>query len=94
MIKIHYDFSDGTELSYAEGLLKRDNFSTHCLQFFKIQNTASDVIIIDKQGNELSRNKLLFNDSTYTSKEIRAEHNILKMFVAGAFDWRKMKNKS
>ena len=87
MIKIHYDFTDKTEISYKEGLEKKDNFTTNCLDFFSLDFGASEVIIIDKEGNYISRN----NIQAHTKKEIRKEHNILKMFKAGAFKWEKEK---
>lgn len=37
MIFIHYDFHDGSELSYEEGLEKlknKESFATCCLDFF------------------------------------------------------------
>lgn len=84
MIKIHYDFTDKTEISYKEGLEKGDNFTTNCLQFFCLDNKASEVIIINKEGKYISRN----NIQAHTLKEIRKEHNILKMFLSEAFDWK------
>lgn len=88
MIKIHYDFTDGTEMSYVEGLKMGDNFSTCCLDFFTVENPASDVVIITQSGSTISRNKLINNEGDYTAKEIRKEHDILKMFKAGSFDWK------
>ena len=88
MIKIHYDFTDGTEMSYVEGLKMGDNFSTCCLDFFTVENPASDVVIITQNGSSISRNELVNNEGDYTAKEIRKEHNILKMFKAGSFDWK------
>jgi len=87
MIEIHWDFVDGTEISYAEGLKKKDDFATNCLDFFTTDNPASDVVILSKNNHRLSRNRLLYNDVFHTDKEIRKEHNILKMLKAGAFSW-------
>lgn len=87
MIVIHYDFTDGTEVSYAEGLLLKDHFTTCCLDFFTTENEARDVVILCKNENVIYRNKLMLNDGTYTVKEIRPSHNILKMFKAGSFKW-------
>lgn len=87
MIEIHWDFVDGTEISYAEGLKKKDNFTTNCLDFFTTDNPASDVVILSKNNHRLSRNRLLSNDVFHTDKEIRKEHNILKMLKAGVFSW-------
>lgn len=88
MITIHYDFTDGTEISYVEGLEKGDNFSTHCLDFFCFDTKVDDVRIIDKEGNSLYRNALLSNN-TYTYKEIKKGHNLVKLLKAGTFNWRK-----
>ena len=33
MITIHYDFTDGTEVSYMEELVLGDNFKTNVLDF-------------------------------------------------------------
>lgn len=90
MIKIHFDYTDGTELSYQEGLDKGDGFNTNCLDFFTTDNDAFDVIVVDKKGNSISRNELLNNIGNYTTKEIRPEHNILKMLKANSFNWRKI----
>lgn len=88
MIKIHYDFIDNTELSYYEGLLKGDDFNTNCLDFFCFDTNATDVVIINKNGNYISRNELLVNNGCYTTKQIRKSHNILKLFKANAFKWK------
>jgi hypothetical protein len=87
MIKIHWDFVDGTEVPYAEGLKLKDNFSTNCLDFFTTDVSITDIIVISKSDKQISRNKLMQNDGTYTDKEIRPEHNILKILKAGGFKW-------
>ena len=87
MIKIHYDFTDGTEVSYAEGLKLRDNFNTCCLDFFTTDHIADDIVVISKSGKELSRNELMKNKGNFTLKEIRKEHDILKMLKANTFNW-------
>ena len=89
MITIHYDFVDGTEVSYKEGLELKDNFNTNCLTFFDNDEEVDDVVIISKNGSILSRKLLLENNSNYTIKEIRKEHNIYKMFIANSFKWLK-----
>lgn len=83
MITIHYDFTDGSEVSFHEGLILRDNFTTCCLDFFNFDIETDDVIIIRKDGKRLSRK----NINEHCEKEIRKQHNIHKMFVAGSFDW-------
>lgn len=87
MISIHYDFTDGSEISYVEGLKKGDNFTTNCLDFFNFDTKADDVIVFNKNGKYISRNELLINDGRYTSKEIRKEHNIHKMLINSSFIW-------
>lgn len=89
MIKIHYDFSDGTEISYIEGLNLKDGFNTHCLDFFTMENSADDVIVCCKDGSYISRNELASNQFDYTEKEIRLAHNIQKMLKAGCFKFKK-----
>lgn len=91
MIKIHFDYVDGTEVSYAEGLHQMSigaSFSTCCLDFLDMGSEVNEVIVVDKLGNKLSRSKLLRNDRTYTDKYMRAEHNLQKMLKAGAFNWQ------
>lgn len=83
MIKIHYDFIDGTEISYKEGVLLKDNFTTCCLDFFNMDEIVDDVIIIMKDGRKISRK----NIHLHSSKEIRKFHNIHKMFLFNAFNW-------
>lgn len=79
MIKIHYDFTDGTEVSYIEGKQLKDNFTTNCLDFFNQDVNVDDVIVIDKIGNQLSRKLLISNNSNYTNKYIRNYHDLHKM---------------
>ena len=83
MITIHWDFSDGTELSYVDGLLKKDNFTTHCLEFFNMDEPVDDVIVINRCGKKISRKDI----KKHTTKEIRQVHDIRKMLVAGSFNW-------
>lgn len=84
MIKIHYDFVDGSEISYDEGKTKKDGFNTNCLSFFTMENEADEVLVVKKDGSYISRN----NINEHSAKEIRASHNIYKMLIAGAFEWR------
>lgn len=89
MIKIHYDFTNDTELSYQEGLNKQDNFNTCCLDFFSFYHKCEDVIVVKQNGEYISRNELLSSEYVkYTDKQIREEHDILKMLKAGSFKWR------
>lgn len=38
MIIINYDFVSGKEISYGEGIEKKDNFETNVLTFFVLIN--------------------------------------------------------
>jgi len=83
MITIHWDFSDGTEVSYMQGKLLGDNFTTHCLDFFNMDESVDDVVVLRSDGKKISRK----NIQSHSFKEIRKSHDIHKMFVAGSFDW-------
>lgn len=89
MITIHYDFTDGTEVSYQEGVALKDDFTTCCLDFFNNDEITDDVVVMDAKGNQLSRKLLLQNTGEFTDKEIRHEHNLHRLLVAGKFDWQK-----
>ncbi len=82
MITIHYDFTTGDEVSYVEGLKLGDNFTTHCLEFFNMDIDVNEVLVLSKSGY-ISRKNL----NNHTTKEIRKEHNIRKILVAGGFKW-------
>ena len=84
MITIHWDFTDGTEVSYMQGKLLGDNFTTHCLDLFNMDEEVDDVVVLRSDGAKISR-KNIQNHST--GKEIRETHNIHKMLVAGSFNW-------
>jgi hypothetical protein len=88
MIKINFNFTDGTEVSYLEGCELKDDFTTNCLDFFNNDEKVDDVIVVDKQGNILSRKLLMSNKSEYTNRDMREEHNLQKMLKANAFNWR------
>jgi CMP-N-acetylneuraminic acid synthetase len=83
MIIIHWDFVDGTEISYAQGKLQGDNFTTHCLDFFNMDEKVDDVIVLRADGKKISRK----NIQNHVKKEIRITHNIHKMLVANTFNW-------
>ena len=88
MIIIHYDFTDGTEISYVEGLKQRDNFNTHCFEFFTVDDPASDVVVLKENDDFVSRNDLMLNNG-YTNKEMRKAHDIRRMLVGGCFKFKK-----
>ena len=83
MIIIHYDFVDGTEVSYLEGLEAKDNFTTCCLDFFNQDIEVDEVIVLRKDGSKISRK----NIQQHTDKQIREAHNIHKMLLAQTFEW-------
>lgn len=89
MITIHFDFTDGTELSYVEGCKKGDNFTTCCLDFFCFDTNVDEVIVLCKDGSYISRNELL-NEGKYTSKQIRKAHNIHRLLVSNSFNFIKL----
>ena len=89
MIKIHFDFTDGTEVSYLEGCKLQDNFTTNCLDFFNTSTPVDDVVVIDRNGNRLSR-KLLrtWGGNPYYDKDIMMAHDIQQMLKDDEFNWR------
>ena len=88
MITIHFDFTDGSELSYIEGLEAEQGFTTNCLDFFCF-DVLDDVKVIKKDGSYILKSELL-GSSEYTDKEIREAHNIQKMLKANSFSWKKV----
>jgi len=87
MINIHFDFTNGSELSYIEGKIKKKDFNTNCLGFFSF-DTEDDVKVIKKDGSYILKSELL-GYSGYTAREIREGHNIEKMLRANSFKWQK-----
>lgn len=83
MITIHFDFTDGTEVSYIQGKELKDNFTTNCLDFFNMEEQCDEVIVLRIDGKKISRN----NIQSHSNKEIRKSHNIHKMLTANAFLW-------
>ena len=86
MIKIHWDFTDGSEVSYMEGIELKDNFTTCCLDFFNNDLPVDDIIVWRKDGKHISRK----NIHLHTTKEIRKAHNIHKMLCAGSFEFNNL----
>ncbi len=84
MITIHWDFTDGTEVPYLQGKLLGDNFTTHCLEFFNMDERVDDVVVLRSDGQKISRKNI---QSHTNGKEIRIAHNIHKMLVSGSFNW-------
>lgn len=84
MITIHWDFTDGTEVPYMEGKIIGDNFTTHCLDFFNMDERVDDVVVLRSDGTKISRKNIQKHSK---GKEIREVHNIHKMLVSGSFNW-------
>lgn len=89
MITIHYDFSTGEEISLVEGREKKDNFKTHCINFFDFDNLDVDVKVLKKDGSYILLSELLLNNGDYCEKEIRIAHNISKILLSGRFKFKK-----
>ena len=84
-ITIHYDFTDGSELSYQEAVASKADFTTNCLNFFCADNVNAKVIRAD--GKSISVKDLLSGKGDHTDKKIRVAHNLCKMLIAGKFKW-------
>ena len=57
--------------------------------FFNNDEDVYDVLVIDKNGNTLSRKTLMTKgDTTYTNKDMREAHNLQKMLKGNSFNWR------
>lgn len=87
MIQINFDFVDGTELSYMEGVMLKDNFTTNCLDFFSFSTKAENVRVVNKGGGYIDLLDLIENNG-YTAKEIRVAHDIQKILKAGGFKFK------
>lgn len=83
MITIHYDFTNGTEVSFIEGKQLGDNFTTNCLEFFNMNEPVDEVLVLRKNGTKISRK----NIQNHSVKQIRKEHNIYKMLISNTFTW-------
>ena len=94
MIKIHFDFSDGTELPFfqaKQALDRGESFGTHCLNFFSTDH--KDCAIVCDDGRYMLVSEILENNQgEYTQKQIREAHNLEKMFRAGALRWQPPKD--
>ena len=70
MIVINWDFTTGSEISYIEGLQKKDEFETHCLEFFNMDSEV-DVLVMNKNNEYILLSEIQEHS---TGKEIRKEH--------------------
>lgn len=91
-IFINYDYTTEDEFSYGEGekiIEKYPDyvFETNCLLF--IDRKDCDVTIRKKNGEYINNQEIYKNTGEYTDKEIRKEHILLKIFLAGGFKWQK-----
>lgn len=84
MIQINFDFVDGTEVSYMEGVMLKDNFTTNCLDFFSFSTKAENVRVVNKRGGYID----LIENNGYTVKEIRVEHDIQKILKSSGFKFK------
>lgn len=100
MIIIHFDYTDGTEISYGEGKILKDNFATCVLNFFcwdyigkfvynEITNefdfeTITDDVVILKANGDYISLRSIYN---HTDRFIRFSHNVSKMLTAQSFIW-------
>ena len=94
MITIHYDFTDGTELSYEEGLKAVDDFTTNCLSFFNNHyQKDTEVKVLRKNGKYLLKNEILSDKNPlYTPKQMRNSHDLERMLKANSFTWQEPKD--
>ena len=88
MITIHYDYTDGTEVSYIEGVRLGDNFTTTCTSFFSFMFSA-DVRVLKKDSTSITKSKLLANDSgIYSTNNIKGTEDIEKMLLSNVLIFR------
>lgn len=86
-ITIHYDFTNGTELSYVEVMesLARNplrTITTCCLDFFTTEHSA---VLLRRNGSRMSVKQLLSNTDGFSTKRITRAHNLQKLLKAGHF---------
>lgn len=86
IITIHFDFTDGSELSYIEAKNETKSFNTHCLDFFCFDTEADDVIVLKKDGTRISRKNI--QQHVCNGKEIREAHNLHKLLRCGYFEFK------
>ena len=64
--------------------------NTQCLNFFNFDylEKGYDVQIISDDGYILLSELLENNMNEYSLKNIRKEHNVMKMYIAGSFEYK------
>ncbi|MCK9279196.1 MAG: hypothetical protein M0P71_01020 [Melioribacteraceae bacterium] len=97
LINITYDYTNSTNLSFAEveEAIKAgvENIHTTCLNFFDfaVLELGYDVIVVKKNLDSIILEDLLDSSTNvYTEKEIRRAHNVSKMLIAGAFKFKEL----
>lgn len=73
--------------------LDLDNIITYDLTVFCFDTLNKDYNVILLDGDQyISLSELLNNTGEYTTKHMRIAHNVLKMFIGGAFNWRSIEH--
>lgn len=89
MITIHFDYIDGTEVSYSVGLNSGTEFTTNCLDFFS-QDTVTDVMVKKLDGSYILKSELL--DITkvgeYYNEVVGIDTNILELLKNDNLLWK------
>lgn len=97
MIILHYNFTTGKEVSYQEALYEHSIghiVYSHALDLFK---HGGHVIVLrqiaDRSIDLLDTDKFEYISSRHIQehargKEIRPAHNLHRMLMAGAFEWK------
>lgn len=93
MIKVHFDFTDGTELSYSESINNSTNdFTTHSLevidQWLEFDRSPSEIVILRKDGSYIDIKEVLKNDGKYSDKYLTRDHSLARMIKANALEWQ------
>ena len=87
MIEVHFDYADGTELSWFDAkrhLAKgADSFATHDLSFFSFDY---DCVLVRSDGIMLTPQDLIDDKEAmrYSRKVITKAHDLPKMLRSGA----------
>lgn len=95
LIVIPLDFSEGNKTSSYYEVLERikdkeELIYTHCLNFFdfSILDKHYDVKVIKSDDSYILLSELLNNDGSYTNKIIRQAHNVMRLLIAGHFEFK------
>ena len=93
MIKVHFDFTDGTELSYSESINNRTtDFTTHSLeiidQWLTFDRLLPEIIVLRKDGSYIDVREVLNNDGKYGDKYLTRDHSLALMIKASALKWQ------